>query len=127
MAKYSYALGLSNPPTNVEELATPLNPPRGRFYEFSAIVDKADAQQAGHGFPYAVWVFDILTVAMVAQLRTFCSGQSNTIYLTTRINDDTFATYQGVMLWPTPDQMDRRQIGGKYMGLEFVFRRLETP
>lgn len=123
MARYSYALGTSNPPTNVEDFATPLYPPRGRYFEAAAFVDKLDGHQAGRGNPYALWHFDILTQDMVNALRVICPGESAAVYITTRKNDGTYGTFSAVMLWPH-GQMEKRQFLGRYLGLDFMFRKL---
>lgn len=130
MSIYDYALGTSFPPTNIETLLTlPGFPnglvPRGRFYEASILSDRLDGHRSGHGWPYAIWVFDVLTQDMVNILRTICPGYSANVYLRTRNNTGAFADYSGIMLWPTQDQMDRREFNGRYLGLEFQFRRLE--
>lgn len=129
---YDYEIGATvGAMTNLEELTTPVNPPRSRFYEHSILNDKADGRRSGHGFPYAVWEFDILTVAMINELRQFCSGVSASAAIKTRVAPDASATteefrcYSGVMLWPTQAYMEARRFGGRYMGLEFEFRMLE--
>lgn len=126
MPRYSYGLGLSLATlTNLESLATPIYPPRGRFYEASVFLDRADGHVAAHGFPYTIWLFNTLTVAMIAHLRLFCPGQSAEVYISTRNSADAFAIYRGVMIWPSKDQMDKRLRANFYEDLEFTFRRLE--
>lgn len=133
MAIYDYQIGTSLAGlTNLESLATPVRPPRGRFVEKSLLFDRADGHVSGHGSILVVWSFDVLTVAMVNQLRQFCTGQSAAIWIKTRVPPDsissveTFRIYNGIMIWPTQDYMERRQIGGKYLGLEIQFRQLEV-
>ncbi len=131
MAAYGYALATSNPPTNIETLLAGSGyprgtVPRGRFYEAAAFLDQADGHVAGQGAPYIIWGFDVLTQAMVNTLRTICPGYSASVYLTTRKPDGTFATYQAVMVWPAQEQMDKRQMGGKYVGLQFIFRQAQA-
>lgn len=125
MTIYSYAIGSTNPPTNLELLATPVNAPRGRYTGWSRTYDRADGLVNADGFPTAVWQFDVLTQAMVDQLRTFCSGKSAVVYITTRLEDGTFDTFSGVMIWPD-DQLAKRNFGERYLGLEIEFRRLEA-
>ena len=131
MAIYSYALGASNPPTNLETLLSEagfLNGlvPRSVFREVAQQVDRLDAHVSGQGNIQAEWTFDLLTQSMVNTLRTICSGQSAAVYLTTRKNDGTFATYSAIMIWPSLTQMERRRFKGRYLGLEFQFRQLEA-
>jgi hypothetical protein len=126
---YGYEIGLTELGlTNVEELTTPVNAPRGKFNPASVYIDRPDGSQRGLGFPSCVWHFDSLSAAMLAQLRTFCPGYSADVFITTRLLDDTFASYSAVMIWPSPEQMEARTGGGSktgfYQGLEFTFRRL---
>lgn len=122
MTRYNYALSPTYPAANVETQG--LNPPRGRYYEAAQFVDRLDAHRAAVGYPTAIWTFDVLTQEMVNALRAICPGYSAEVYLTTRTGDNTFADFAGVMIWPE-QQMDKRNFGGKYLGLEFQFRRLE--
>ena len=126
----SYALGASDPPTAIETLLattgrTGKRAPQDTFYESSVFVDRADGRQSGHGYPYCVWRFDILTQAMIDNLRAVCPGRSAEVYITTRDADGDFTTYQGVMIWPQR-QAEARQAADKFVGLEFTFRRLEV-
>ena len=128
---YSYAIGTSNPPTNLELFTPPMNPPRSRFFEVAQWLDKADGTVRGQGFPYCIWEFDTLSQDMIDDLRTICPGQSATVYITTRVLDGDFDTFTGVMLWPGQDQMEARvgandSSDGIYRGLEFTFRRLQA-
>lgn len=129
MATTDYAIGLSNPPTNLEELATPVNPPKGIFFEAAQWLDTADGQRRGQGFPTAEWLFMTLTQAMLDQLRIFCPGQSAPVYITTRALDGNFATYSAVMLWPS-DQLRQRAgtnyTSDIYQNITFQFRRLQA-
>lgn len=125
---YSYALGTSNPPTNLELFTDPVNAPRSYYREAAAFIDRADGSQSAQGYPWVVWEFDTLTQDMIDELRAICPGQSADVYLTTRIYDGSFDTFSGVMLWPSADQMEKR-VGaengvGIYSGLQFTFRRL---
>lgn len=133
MAIYDYQIGTTLAGlTNLESLATPVRPPRGRFVEKSLLFDRSDGHVSGHGSILATWLFDVLTVAMVGQLRQFCTGQSVEIWIKTRVPPDSISStesmriFNGIMIWPTQDYMDRRQIGGKYLGVEIQFRQLEV-
>lgn len=124
---YDYAIGSSNPPTNLESLATPVNAPRGRYFEAAQWLDTADGQRRGQGFPTATWEFDTLTQDMIDHLRTFCTGQSASVYIKTRKLDGTFAIFSAVMLWPS-EQL-RQRLGGRdgiYQNIVFQFRRLQA-
>jgi hypothetical protein len=128
---YSYALGTSNPPTNLETLLIDSKFPRGLvpkgyYAPASVFVDRLDGHISGHGAAQATWTFDILTAAQVAILRTICPGYSANVFLTTRIDDNSFDTFSGIMIWPAAELMKKRNFGGRYLGLEFIFRQLEA-
>jgi len=129
-----YEIGIDVPSlTNLESLTTPVNPPRSIYSPASIFIDRADGSTVGRGFPWTIWQFPSLDKAMLDQLRIFCPGYSEPVYIQTRIQDDTFAIFSGVMVWPSKEQMEKRIGAGKYVGfyqgLEFIFRRLvlETP
>lgn len=137
MPVYNYEIGstlagLANVETLLVETGYPRGTtPRGQYFEFSILNDRGDGHVSGHGFPYAVWTFDVLTVSMVNTLRQFCLGTSADIWIRTRVppdeltSTDQFRIFRGIMIWPTQEYLSRRQMGGKYLGLEFTFRRLE--
>jgi len=126
MPQYSYGISAStSATTNVESLTTPLNPPRSTYNEWSRIYDRSDGSSAGDGYPSAVWHFDYLTQAQVTQLRTFCTGRSASVYITTRINTGAFATYTAQMIWPG-DLLQKRQFGGRFASIDIQFRKLEA-
>lgn len=125
MPTYNYEIGTTSSTTNVESLTTPVNPPRGDFREWSRSYDKADGTVGGDGFPMATWTFDLLSQAMVAQLRTFCTGRSASVFINTRKNDDTFAKYSGVMIWD-PGQVRKRAPGDRYRNIVIEFRKLQA-
>lgn len=71
MPSYDYEIGTTSSTTNVESLATPVNPPRGRMKRYTRHRWTQDGKRKGDGFPEAWWDFDYLTQAMIDQMRTF--------------------------------------------------------
>jgi hypothetical protein len=126
----SYALGTSAPPAAIDTLlgATALTGsrlPQDRFYAAEQTLDRVDGHQADQGLPYVVWAFGVLSQAMLDNLRVICPGRSADVYLTTRDDDGNFETYTAIMLWPV-NLAERRQLGGKFVSVEFTFRNLEV-
>lgn len=122
-------IGTSNPPTNINTVlaVTPLTgdrPPRTEFYEAGSFSDRLDGHVSGAGYPKAVWTFDVLRQSMVDKLRVICPNCSAGVYISTIDNTGTYKTYSAIMVWPV-EQSKKRQIGGKYLGLQFEFRHLE--
>jgi len=125
MTQYSFEIGTTSSTTNLESLTVPVNPPSRPpdYKEWSSSYDQADGGMAGDGYPIAIWTFDYLTAAQVAQLRTFCTGRSAAIYINTLINDDTYDKFSCVMIWDA-DQQSKREFGGYVRGLRLIFRKL---
>jgi hypothetical protein len=111
--------------TNLRDLPVPLYEPEpgSGVSEWSRTYFRGDGLRAGDGFPTNVWRFTMLTQEMVNQLRQFCPGISASVYLRTLNPDGTWATYSAVMDWDEK-QMEKRRWGGRYWGVEIVFRKL---
>lgn len=128
-AIYSYAIGSTNPPTNLESLTVPVNPPNARPVEASQFLETADGGMRSQGFPWTRWDFDTLSQAMVNQLRTFCPNQSANVYITTLLLDGTYATYSAVMWWPNQQAEKRTKGSGSarfHQELQITFKRLQV-
>lgn len=129
MTEYSYAIGASNPPTNLESLTVPVNPPNGRYFEAGQFLEVADGGMRAQGFPWTRWDFDNLSQAMIDQLRTFCPDQSADVYITTKMLDGTYETFSAVMWWPNQQSEKRAKAAGEkqfHQELQITFRRLQV-
>lgn len=123
MALYSYELGTTYAGmTNVEELATPLPPPRSTFKPYSQAVNLGNGRVRGNGCPVTEWRFGFLKQAQRDQLRTFCPGASAEVYIKTRQNDsaDSYQVYTAVMVWP--EEEEKR--AGRRLDFVVKFRNL---
>lgn len=105
MAKYEYAIGTSVATlVNVEELANGVTnvPPRGMAVDpVSVRRTGADGLVYGDGFPSCKWQFDVITGAQLDELLDYLdTAQSAVVYIKTRKDDHTYATYKAVMHRP---------------------------
>lgn len=101
-----FAIGTSNPPTNIESLPTPLPTPRAVFRDYAELVTAASGRVYGRGYPSCQWTFSRLTSAQRAQLKSFCLGASAQVYIKTLANDDAYHTYQAIMQWAEDEQRE---------------------
>jgi hypothetical protein len=85
--------------TNIEELTTPLELPKSEYQPYARVANLGSGGRRGVGFPVAAWTFPLLTVEQRDQLKTFCPGASAHVYIRTKLNDDTYADFEGTMLW----------------------------
>lgn len=109
---------------NIESLGTPLPVPRAPFKPYARSVSAASGFSIGKGFPSVIWIFSRLTPAQREQLRTFCAGDSATVYIQTMTNEansgagvaaDSYHTYRAIMHWPE----ERRDPAKTHDRLEF--------
>ena len=128
-AQYQYEIGPTYAGmTNVEELATPLPPPRSTFKPYSQAVNLGNGRVRGNGWPVAEWRFGFLKQAQRDQLRAFCPGASACVYIKTRTNDsaDSYQVYTATMVWP---QSEERDADGRRLDfvVEFINLQEYTP
>ena len=90
--------------TNIEALATPLPLPQFDYMPFARIVNLGSGGTRGVGSPVATWTFQLLTIAEYTMLRTFCAGASAEVFISTRIDDDTYDVFQAKMIVPNEGQ-----------------------
>lgn len=110
--------------TNIEILAEPLDPPKSEFFPYARTVNLGSGGKRGVGFPMAAWSFPLMTVEQRDQLKTFCPDASGEVYIRTKKNDDTYAIFQAIMIWP---ENEDRWYGIK-RNYQIVFRNLvEIP
>lgn len=98
--------------TNVESLATPVPAPKSTFEEYLEQVQLGDGTVRGAGWMTATWHWDVLSQAQRNQLRTYCTGASEVVYIRTRKNDssDAYANYKAVMIWPSEEKTAGRRL-----------------
>ena len=97
--------------TALDELTTPVTDPKSNFMPYARVSSLANGGTRGLGFPIAIWDFSLITLAERNQLKEFCSGASATVYIHTKINDDSFADFSVKMIWP--DGIEDRWYGEK--------------
>lgn len=86
--------------TNIELLATPIQPPLAPPPQYAARATASSGRVYDRGFLSGRWIFSILKAAQRTQLRTFCPGASANVYIKTLASDDTYKVYSAVMVWP---------------------------
>jgi len=100
----SYEIGLTEVGlTDLASLATPVPYPKGKsgYRPYAVFRKLGNGTRRGFGLPRTRWVFGMLTQEERDQLALFCtSGVSDTVYITTRMPDDSYASFVGTVHWP---------------------------
>lgn len=100
-----YAIGTTYETlTPLDELTVPVVNPTPSFMDGELRITLGNQRKKWVGAPWAALDFSLLTVAQRGQLREFCPAGSAEVYITTRLNDDSFATFSAEMWWPDEDQ-----------------------
>jgi len=110
--------------TNIEILTEPLDPPKSEFLPYARIVNLGNGGKRGVGFPVAIWNFPLMTLEQRDQLKIFCPDASAAVFIRTKKNDDSYAVFEAVMIWP---ENEDRWYGIK-RNYQILFRNLiEVP
>lgn len=132
MSLTDYAIGASLEAQVNADTLVGMHLPRGTFRLYPVTYTGGDSRTVGDGQPTATWHFDTLTQAELNALRQFLlSGStyllSAPVYITTRMDDGTFATFSAIMHWP--EDVDAKRLsasaGGVYKDVEITFTALE--
>lgn len=111
--------------TALESLTTPVELPQWEYYPYSKLVMLGDGNTRGLGFPKVIWTFPLLEVAQITQLRTFCSGASAAVFIRTKKQDGSYASFSGTMVWPvSKDGQHKPYFPDHRAGLVLEFRYL---
>lgn len=90
--------------TPLDELTTALPDPKSSFMPYSRLVNLGNGGTRGVGAPIAIWTFPLLEIDQYNQLREFCPGAAAEMFIVTKLDDDTFATFSGTMMVPNEPQ-----------------------
>jgi hypothetical protein len=105
--------------TSLDELTVPLDDPLSDFSPYFEVVELADLSGRGMGTPYATWTLT-LTADQRNQMKTFCTGASEELYIQTKKDDDSFGIFSATLIWP---KEPTRKIGIKF-SVAFMFTNL---
>jgi hypothetical protein len=103
LALERYALGSTlGDLTALNELGVTF--PISAYRPYSDAVMLASGQIFGRGFPVVEWHWAFISLEERAILKAFTTGLSGNVYLTTLLNDHSWATFSAVMHWPSGDE-----------------------
>lgn len=110
----------------LDALTTKVPDPQTSFQFYSKQLDLGSGLKRGAGWPITTWTYGYLTQAQRDQLRTFCTGASAEVYITTRTRDkdetdSLFKTYKAVMIWPENEEYR----ASRRLDIVITFTRLE--
>jgi hypothetical protein len=105
---FDYQIGLtSGSMLKLENLATPVDYPKGDFMPYATEQVLVSGLVRGTGLPVDTWTWDVMTREQRDMMRTFCPGKSALVYIKTKTKDtaDSYHIYQAVMVWPTSKEV----------------------
>lgn len=85
--------------------------PKSEFRPFSKSVVLGNGIKKGLGFSVAIWHWDYVTKEQRDNIRVFVDDLASEVYFRTRIEDDSYANFRGIMQWVEEEE--------KYAGRRF--------
>jgi hypothetical protein len=117
----SFAIGTAiGTITDLKDLGTPVEYPKSVYLQTATTQKTGANTKRGFGLPAAYWTFPLMTIEERNQLKTFCPAYSAEVYITTKLDDDSFATFQCTMNWMDDDTSGRWFGNRKEIVVEFV-------
>lgn len=94
--------------TNVEDLTNGVPAPKSAFVDYSQYLPLGDGTVRGSGWATGEWRWGYLEQAERGDLRAYCTGASNSVYIRTRENDtsDQYGYYSCTVIWPQEEEKD---------------------
>ena len=108
--------------TALSALPVPVGDPKSKehFERYALYRLAGDGRKKGYGLPRTKWEWGFITQEERDQLKTFFPLESNTVFIKTRLPDDSFATYEAIGNWIEQEG----NFGGGYVKnlvIEFTF------
>lgn len=94
--------------------------PKYEYGLYAGEIILGDGTARGVGFPVTAWHWTFLTDAQRTALRTYCPGKSASVFIRTIKDDNTYADFEAIMIWPTHEE---RQ-SGRVMDFTLEFRNM---
>ena len=85
---------------DLSALSVPVVEPRSTFKKYPIAFDLGNGQVKGAGYPVATWTWDFITDAQRDKLKTYCTGKSAAVYISTKDDSLAYKAYSAIMVWP---------------------------
>lgn len=111
--------------TDLASLGTAVEYPQGKehYQPYAVYKTLGDGSRKGFGLPRTKWVWAFITQEERDQLQTFFPTGSDTVYISTRLPDDTYVDYVCIGNWP---EQEPNWVGGYFRNFEIEFVQMEA-
>lgn len=121
MTEFLFAIGSTlETLTELRDFTVPITTLKSQHFDYARTVNKGNAGTRGVGFPRHLWIVGLPTIEMRNELKGFCPGTSENLFIYTKLNDESWATFQCEMLWPE----EEKWWSGEKEALQIWFRAL---
>lgn len=94
--------------------------PKYEYGLYAGEIVLGDGTSRGVGFPVTVWHWSFITAAQRTALRTYCTGKSAVVFIRTIKDDNTYADFEAIMIWPTHEERS----AGRVLDFSLEFRNM---
>lgn len=112
--------------TDLADLTVPVEYPTSKkyFQPYAVYKRLGDGSRKGYGLPRTRWLWPHITQEERDQLQEFFEGAASvTLYITTRLPDDTYDSYVCIAHWPDEEPA---WVGGYFQNFAIDFTNLEA-
>lgn len=123
-------IGSTQPGLQYVEYIVSQPPCKCAFTRHPVLYQAIDGSTVGDGLPIARWTFKFLSQTEVNALRSYVHDgstylTSKAVYITTRLDDGSYATFSAVMHWDADKVEESRTLGDNFRDVEITFTHLE--
>lgn len=93
------------------------------YYEYATSTGSltlGDGSERAVGAPATSWHWGFLTATQRTALKALCPGRSAEVFIRTKVDDNTWADFQAIMVWPNSEN---RQ-AGRVVDITVDFRQM---
>ena len=83
------------------------------YYEYAAStgsITLGDGSERAVGSPATSWHWGFLTAAQRTALKALCPGRSADVFIRTKIDDETYADFQAIVVWPNSENRQASRV-----------------
>lgn len=94
--------------------------PKHTYKPYARTTILGNGRKKGLGYPEATWHWDYVTKDQRDAIRAYVDNLSKEVFITTRVEDDSYADFSAIMNWVEEEEKD----AGRRFDLNIVFTHL---
>lgn len=109
MSEYEFSIGATEAEmVTLQAIGLP-----APYYEYAAAtgsITLGDGSEQAVGAPATSWHWGFLTANQRSALKSYCPGRSAEVFIRTKIDDETYADFQAILVWPNSENRQASRV-----------------